>query len=142
MICLKAEADKIERFIGLGNQASLNDASRWADSDDPKLRDFAVEVLAAIGTSEAQARLQKLGDDSFRSIAEKAKYSLKILAAGGSHTRWTLRIFRCLNFKPPNERSALKMRAMPIAQHASAARKTLGIVFSAVLLQGRISYTQ
>ena len=45
-------------------------------------------------------------------------------------------------FQDANERSALKMRAMPIAQHASAARKTLGIVFAAVLLQGRISYTQ
>jgi hypothetical protein len=74
--CTKAAAAKIERYLGISRDAGMTDAIKWADSDDPNDREFAVEMLADIGTPEANEYLGTLSHDSNREVASSAKEAL------------------------------------------------------------------
>ena len=74
--CLKAEAAKMERFLGISKSAGMSDAIRWANSDDAMQRDFATTVLRDIGTTEALRYEQTLSRDSNRIVAKFAKLRL------------------------------------------------------------------
>jgi hypothetical protein len=75
--CLKAEAAKLERFLGRSKDAGMDDAIRWANSNDSGEREFASSVLPQIGTAEALRYEQTLSRDSQPDVAESAKEELK-----------------------------------------------------------------
>jgi hypothetical protein len=75
--CVKAEAAKIERFLGISSDAGLADAIKWSESDDPLTRDFAATVFEDIGTPEALKYLKTLAADPDPSVAVSAKASLR-----------------------------------------------------------------
>jgi hypothetical protein len=75
--CLKAEAAKIERFLGRSKDAGMDDAIRWANSNDSGEREFASSVLPQIGTAEALRYEQTLSRDSNPDVAESAKEEIK-----------------------------------------------------------------
>jgi len=75
--CLKAEAAKIERFLGTSKDAGMSDAIEWANSHDPAQRDFATGVLSDIGTAEALKYEQTLSRDSDPDVAKSAKSELE-----------------------------------------------------------------
>ncbi len=75
--CTKAEAAKIERFLGLSRNAGLSDAIEWAASDDFQDRLFAIDVLSEIGTPKAIEQLRTLSRDPDRTVARDAKYELE-----------------------------------------------------------------
>jgi hypothetical protein len=75
--CLQAEAAKIERFLGRSREAGMNDAIRWANSNNAGEREFAASVLPEIGTAEALRYEQTLSRDSQPDVAESAKEELK-----------------------------------------------------------------
>ena len=74
--CLKAEAAKIERFIGKSKDAGMRDVIEWANSNDPAQRDFATGVLSDIGTAEALKYEKTLSRDSDPDVAKSAKSEL------------------------------------------------------------------
>jgi hypothetical protein len=74
--CLRAEAAKIERSLGLDKEAGLNDAIQWANSDDPWTREFASDILLDIGTSQAAAYLRTLSGDPSGRVATSARENL------------------------------------------------------------------
>jgi hypothetical protein len=71
--CLKAEIAKLQRFAGTSD-AGMSDATNWANSSDPKVREFASAVLAEIGTSQALPYLQALAHDSNSAVAGIAQH--------------------------------------------------------------------
>jgi hypothetical protein len=75
--CLRAEAAKIERFLGISSDAGIDDAIKWANSDDPWTRVFASEILAAIDTPDARLYLRSLSKDPNRMVAGEAKDDLE-----------------------------------------------------------------
>jgi len=80
--CVKAEAAKIERFLG-SPDAGMNAAIGWANRENRWTRDFAGDVLFDIGTSEAITYLKTLSKDSDPMVAGSAKTHLRVLAKGG-----------------------------------------------------------
>jgi len=48
--CLRAEAAKIQRVLGISPNAGLEQAVAWSRNKDKYTRSFAVEILADIGT--------------------------------------------------------------------------------------------
>ena len=74
--CLKAEVTKSQRFLGISPDAGMADAIKWADSNDPATRKFAVAVLAHIGTPEATEYLRTLSHDEDQNVAWWAKNGL------------------------------------------------------------------
>ncbi len=80
--CVKAEAAKIERFLG-SPDAGMTDAIQWANSDDPRTREFASDVLSDIGTPDAIRYLETLSKDTDPVVAGHAKSDLRVLAKGG-----------------------------------------------------------
>lgn len=76
MDCLKAEAAKTERFLGISNDAGMVDAIKWSKSNDPLTREFAANVFADIKTPEAINRLKILASDSGSEVAAFAKARL------------------------------------------------------------------
>lgn len=80
--CIKAEAAKTERFLGLSSDAGMADAIKWKNSNDPHDREFATWVLADIGTPEAVDDLKTLSHDSNRDVATSAKLNLEQLSRG------------------------------------------------------------
>jgi len=76
--CLKAEAAKIQRFLG-SRDAGMSDAIEWANSDNTHDRDFAISILFDIGTSEAARYLRTLSKDTDRNIARSAKDVLRFV---------------------------------------------------------------
>jgi hypothetical protein len=80
--CIKAEAAKIERFLGISRDAGMSDAIRWANSDDVSTRDFATEVLSDIGTPDAIVYLRTLSNDSNPMVAQSAKSFLAAVGQG------------------------------------------------------------
>lgn len=74
--CTKAEAAKIERFIGTSRDAGMSDAIKWKNSDNPNDREFAVEMLGEIGTPEALEYLRTLSHDPVKIVAMSAKSAL------------------------------------------------------------------
>ncbi|MBF6570390.1 MAG: HEAT repeat domain-containing protein [Candidatus Binataceae bacterium] len=79
IMCLKAEAYKIERFLGVSRDAGMRDAIEWAKSDDPVDREFAANALAGIGTAEAIEDLKTLSSDPDRNVALGAKADLALV---------------------------------------------------------------
>jgi hypothetical protein len=79
IMCLKAEAYKIERFLGKPRDAGMSDAIEWAKSDDPVDREFAADALAGIGTAEAIEDLQTLSRDPDRNVAMSAQVGLTLV---------------------------------------------------------------
>jgi hypothetical protein len=75
--CVRAEAAKIERFLGISRDAGLDDAIKWANSDDPWTRVFASEILADISTPDARLYLRRLSRDPNRMVAGEAKDDLE-----------------------------------------------------------------
>ena len=75
--CLKAEAAKMERFLGRSKDPGMSDVIEWANSNDPAQRDFATGVLREIGTAQAQKYEQTLSRDSDRWVAKSALSELK-----------------------------------------------------------------
>jgi hypothetical protein len=80
--CTRAEAAKIERFLGIDSEAGMKDAIRWADSDKPCWREFATEILRDIGTADATEYLRTLSHDSNPLVARYAQNALKAIARG------------------------------------------------------------
>jgi hypothetical protein len=80
--CQKAEAAKIERFLGISPDAGMGDAIKWSESSDPSTREFSAGLFADIGTSEAMDHLKTLTADSDRSVAEDSKVRLKAMQRG------------------------------------------------------------
>jgi hypothetical protein len=79
IMCLKAEAYKIERFLGVSRDAGMSDAKEWAKSDDPVDREFAAHVLAGIGSAEAIKDLRTLSSDPDRNVAMSAQVGLTLV---------------------------------------------------------------
>jgi hypothetical protein len=75
--CIRAEAAKIERFLSISRDAGINDAIKWANSDDPWTRVFASQVLADIGTPDARLYLRTLSRDPNPMVAGVAKDDLE-----------------------------------------------------------------
>jgi hypothetical protein len=75
--CTKAEAAKIERFLGISSDAGMNDAIKLANSDDADDRAFAAYVLADIATPEAMRYLRILSNDPDRVVATLGKSGLE-----------------------------------------------------------------
>ncbi len=75
--CVKAEAAKIERFLGISRDAGMADAIKWSESDNQFTREFAANVFADIGTPEALKYLNTLAADSDPSVAVSAKDALQ-----------------------------------------------------------------
>lgn len=75
--CLKAEAAKMERWLGISRDAGMLDAIKWKNSDNPDDREFAAMVLADIGTAEAIGDLQTLSRDPDPDVAGTAKAVLE-----------------------------------------------------------------
>jgi hypothetical protein len=71
--CDKAEAAKLERFLGISRDAGMSDAIKWANSDNPLDRSFAADIFADIGTGQAQEYLKTLSHDPDRSVAMSVK---------------------------------------------------------------------
>jgi HEAT repeat protein len=80
--CTKAEAAKIERFLGISHEAGMSDAIRWKNSDNADDRSFAAWVLTDIGTPEAMEDLQTLSHDPNSDVATSAKYALEQVGQG------------------------------------------------------------
>jgi len=80
--CTEAEASKIERFLGIDQEAGMSDTIKWADSDDPGDREFAADIFADIGTPDAVSDLHTLSRDSNGDVAIAAKYALKQVNQG------------------------------------------------------------
>jgi hypothetical protein len=96
--CLKAEAAKIERFLGISKEAGMNDAIGWANSHDPAQRDFTTEVLSDIGTAEALKYEQTLSRDSDPDVAKSAKSELE--SWGQAETPNTFDLVSTVQIKP------------------------------------------
>ncbi len=71
--CIKAEAAKIQRVLGISPNAGLDQAIILAGSANPDSRVFALQLLANIGTPEAIAQIQKLTADPNKTIASRAQ---------------------------------------------------------------------
>ncbi len=80
--CAKAEAAKMERFLGISRDAGMGDAIKWANSNNPVDREFAADVLADIGTPEAIEYLHTLSRDTNSEVAMTAKLELKQVSHG------------------------------------------------------------
>lgn len=78
--CSQAEAAKLERVLGISANAGLDQAKRLAASKEFFDRNFAVELLADIGTPEARRVLEMLTKEP--GVAFAAKYSLSKLSKG------------------------------------------------------------
>jgi hypothetical protein len=75
--CLKVEAAKMERFLNASKDAGMADAIRWANSDNPDQREFAVWIFGELRTPEALQYEQTLSGDSDRDVADFAKTKIK-----------------------------------------------------------------
>jgi hypothetical protein len=75
--CLKAEAAKIERFLGISTDAGMLDAIKWKNSNNPYDREFAAWVLADTGTAEAIGDLRTLSKDPDPDVAATAEVAMK-----------------------------------------------------------------
>jgi hypothetical protein len=80
--CDRAEAAKLERFVGISRDAGMSDAIKWANSEDPHDREFAADVLADIGTQQAVEYLKKLTHDPNRLVEMSAKSGLAQVKQG------------------------------------------------------------
>ncbi len=80
--CTKAEAAKIERFLGISRDAGMTDAIKWKNSDNPYDRQFAAWVLADIATPEAISDLQVLRHEPNRGVAMAGKHALDHVSKG------------------------------------------------------------
>jgi hypothetical protein len=80
--CLRAEAEKIKRFLETSPEAGLDQAIGLANSNDWAKRDLAAEILGDIGTPRARECLRVLARDSNQEVATDAKYCLSVLAKG------------------------------------------------------------
>jgi hypothetical protein len=96
--CLKAEAAKIERFLGISKDSGMSDAIEWANSHDPAQRDFTTEVLSDIGTAEALNYEQTLSRDSDPDVAKSAKSELE--SWGQAETPNTFDLESTVQIKP------------------------------------------
>ena len=88
--CLKAEAAKVERFLGTSKDAGMSDAIEWVNSNDPAQRDFATGVLSAIGTAEALRYEKTLSRDSDRHVADSAKSEVESWGSPDESTAFKL----------------------------------------------------
>lgn len=79
--CTKAEAAKIQRYLGISHDAGIGDAIKWAESDDPVTRRFATDLLTQIGTHEAIEYLQTLSHDPDPNVATSGRESLMAVHA-------------------------------------------------------------
>ena len=87
--CSKALAAKFQRFLG-SREAGIDDAIKWAKSDDPNDRKFAIDVLYDIGTPKADKYLRMLSADKDPNIANSAKDVLKAGGARGMSVQPTI----------------------------------------------------
>ncbi len=76
-VCLKMEADKIERFLGISPNAGENKAIEWANSGDEYLRGRGFAVLADIRDRRSIAVLQRFAKDPNPWTAQEAKSLLR-----------------------------------------------------------------
>jgi hypothetical protein len=74
--CLKAQAAKIERFLGISTDAGMLDAIKWKNSNNPYDREFVAWVLADTGTAEAIGDLRTLSRDPDPDVAATAQAAL------------------------------------------------------------------
>jgi hypothetical protein len=70
--CLRIEAAKAEAFLGIHSDATMSDAIKASESNDPDERAVAAAVLSYIGTPEAKADLKVLAADSDPAVAKYA----------------------------------------------------------------------
>lgn len=88
--CDKAEAAKIERFLGIARDAGFANAIKWSESNDPGTRAFAADLLQDFHTPEATEYLRTLAHDSDSNVAFAAKEDLPF-ASGASQPNPTIR---------------------------------------------------
>jgi hypothetical protein len=82
--CLEAEASAIERYLGVSPDSGLDQAIRLAGSKSPDDRQFATELLGAIGSPKARDYLEKLSQDPNPEVMVFAKYCLERTGKGPS----------------------------------------------------------
>jgi len=82
--CLKAQAAKIERFLGISSDAGMLDAIKWKNSNNPDDRSFAVLILDDIRTPEAIGDLRTLSKDPDPDVAGLGKGALADVTASPS----------------------------------------------------------
>lgn len=83
--CDIVQAAKTEQFLGIHSDATIRDAIKACESDDPNQRKLAAIVLSYIGTQEAMADLKGLANDSDSSVAKVAKERLSYGADPGDY---------------------------------------------------------
>ena len=86
--CTRAEAARIERFLGGSPDAGMTDAIRWAKSSDPSDREFAADLFADIGTPAAISALRALSHDSDPEVAKHA--AIELVEAAKGPVRYTV----------------------------------------------------
>jgi len=75
--CLKVEAAKMERFLGVAKDAGTADAIRWANSNSPEQRGFAAWIFGELRTPKALEYEQTLSRDPDPDVADAAKLEIK-----------------------------------------------------------------
>ena len=75
--CSRAEAAKIERFLGISRDAGMSDAIRLKNSDNPHDRAFAADILSDIHTKEAADDLHVLASDPDHVVANSGRFDLE-----------------------------------------------------------------
>jgi hypothetical protein len=75
---LTIERDKLLRLLGLSPNAGLDSALRWARSEDPVYRVFAVAILSELDGEAAFSTLRALVDDSNSEVAAHARVAVEL----------------------------------------------------------------
>jgi|SRR5258708_32729790 hypothetical protein len=74
---LLADESVSNAFLGIARDAEMSDAIKWANSDDPNKREFAIDVLSDIGTRDAIEDLRTLSNDTIERSQELRRTTLR-----------------------------------------------------------------
>jgi hypothetical protein len=70
---ISIERDKVLRILGRSADAGLASALRWAHSEDPVYRIFALAILSELDGAEADSALKSLSSDIDPEVASRAR---------------------------------------------------------------------
>jgi hypothetical protein len=74
--CKRIEVAKTQAFLGIHSDATMSDAIKDSESEDPDKRMVAATIFSFIGTQEAKQDLKELAADSDQEVAKVAKARL------------------------------------------------------------------
>jgi hypothetical protein len=74
--CKRIEVAKTQAFLGIHSDATMRDAIKDSESEDPGKRMLAAAIFSYIGTQEARQDLKELATDSDQEVAKVAKARL------------------------------------------------------------------